>query len=77
MKDCLSRLLKLDMEKKNITCVLPWTKSMLKDFGNTLDNSSITNFCKENNDLWYGERFANTASQYKHSECPGFNFQPF
>ena len=57
------------MQKNNVSCILPWTKSMLNESYNISNN--LTNLCKDDDDLWYGEKFANAASQYQRPGCLG------
>ena len=65
----MQKSLKDDIQENNVSCILPWTKSMLNDSNNIRNN--LTNLCKDNDDLWYGEAFANAASQYQRQGCLG------
>ena len=76
--DCLRGLMEETIEAKNLNCTLLWIQSMkgISSYDNTTDNLPICKTYKEYgsvNDLGYF--FAQDASSYSHSKCPGNCYQ--
>ena len=72
--DCLRGLMRETVKEEKIPCILPWIQSMqgISEYGSTTDNLSTCNSYEDYISVTnLGYYFAQNASSYSHSKCPG------